>query len=121
MNKRRRACKRNGLLFYTDRRAYPDSAYEYYSEYNPNGNLMHSFTLLYSAGIGINRYYEEAGQAVKEENPDAPYPFSIENLILKMRREYGLIIEKRGHAKDVSRFVYHSRPYYEVVAGIAPP
>lgn len=82
---------------------------------------MHSFTLLYSAGIGINRYYEEAGQAVKEENPDAPYPFSIENLILKMRREYGLIIEKRGHAKDVSRFVYHSRPYYEVVAGIAPP
>lgn len=71
--------------------------------------------------IGIDKFYDENGNLVKEVNHDLPYKFSIDDLREKIKKEFDLDIVKDYNFKEpsaikVSRSFYGKVPSYYQVA-----
>jgi hypothetical protein len=73
---------------YIEERNFPNSPYTFYSEYDDKGNIIKYIKLFSGFHIGIGLYYDSTGNIVKEEDFDAAYPFSVDDLINKMKEEY---------------------------------
>ncbi|WET48451.1 hypothetical protein PYS58_17960 [Chryseobacterium indologenes] len=63
-----------------------------------NNNLKSIGRNFYSFPIGIFKEYDESGKLIREVNNDAPYKFSIDDLINKIKKEYDVDIV--GDYKD---------------------
>ncbi|KAK9670740.1 hypothetical protein QE152_g41226, partial [Popillia japonica] len=100
--------------YYIDERHYPNSPYLYYCEYDKYGRIKISLTNFYSTFIGKITYYDTSGNIVNETDEDAPYKFSIDDLILKMRREYNIDIEDKKKIWGVYRYVVDNGVFYDV-------
>ena len=101
---------------YWEKRKYPNSAYEFYSEYDAKGLLMKTLTSFYTAEIGVMCFYDVSGNITQKENLDAPYKFSLDDLIDKMKDEYEIDILTPNLIWDVNRYVVdkENMPFYEV-------
>lgn len=99
---------------YIDERRYPNSPYKYSCVYYPDGMIMVSLTQFYSVYIGKDYYYDTTGNLVKEVDNDAPYKFSIDDLILKMKQEYNIDMEHVGKVRSLDRFAADNSVFYEV-------
>ena len=76
--------------------------------------------------IGITKEYNKMGKLIKETNEDAPYEFSVKDLIQKFKKEYNIDLEDREKSSGKSNSVYdgvrrypteecyHNKPIYEV-------
>lgn len=108
---------------YYEYRKYPNSAYEFFSEYDVNGFLLHTLITFYSIEFGIVKYYDRSGSIVKEENLDIPYKFSIDDLINKMKAEYDVNITDSRICVGVDRGIeekYNNNPLYCVYINADP-
>ena len=100
--------------YYLDERHYPNSAYTYTCMYNARGYITLSLTRFYDMIIGKTIYYDTSGNTSREIDEDAPYLFSIDDLILKMKREYNIDIENQEKIWLVSRYPDNNNVFYEV-------
>ena len=108
---------------YYEYRKYPNSAYEFFSEYDVNGFLLHTIVTFHSIEFGIVKHYDSSGNIVKEENLDIPYKFSIDDLIDKMKAEYDVNITDSRICVSVDRGIeekYNSNPLYDVYINADP-
>jgi len=81
---------------YWETRKCPHSIYRFHSEYDVNGVLTKTHTSFYGNKFGIIRNYDSSGNVVSEEDLEVSYPFSIDNLIDKMKAEYDIdILDKQ--------------------------
>ena len=102
---------------YWEYRKYPNSAYEFISNYNVKGLLLHTITTFHNTQFGLIKYYDASGNVTKEEDLDIPYKFSIDNLIYKMETEYNVDITDLRICQSASRGVYEEHnniPLYDV-------
>ncbi|WP_428231614.1 hypothetical protein [Flavobacterium sp.] len=53
-------------------------------------NLTKEIESFYDCVIGFQREYNEQQELIKEINHDKPYPFSWQDLVQKMKHEYGI-------------------------------
>ena len=91
--------------------------YNYYYEYDKRGNLRRSLDYFDRFVIGKEYNYDSLGHVTKTIDHDKPYKFSLDDLIKKMKEEYGCdILDKERLIK-----VYRSegkddlhKPWYEV-------
>lgn len=101
---------------YIDERHYPDSPYLYSCVYDSRGRIKVSLTEFHEMPIGKRHDYDTSGNVIKETDEDALYKFSIDDLILKMKREYNIDIE---NTEVISTFVRYKTseldfPLYEI-------
>ena len=108
--------KRLKIDGYYEYRKYPNCAYEFFSEYDKKGLLMLTVTTFYNIECGIFKRYNKLGNVVEEENLDAPYTFSIDDLIDKMKDEYDVDILNVGLVRTASRGFADevNMPFYQV-------
>jgi hypothetical protein len=69
----------------------------------------------YNFRIGKDIYYDENGRVTKEVDNDAPYKFSIDQLIKKIKKDYDVDIEKKTKTVHVRRwlsFELNHKPLY---------
>ena len=101
---------------YWENRNYPNSGYEFVCSYDANGLLLHSLTTFYNIEFGVIQYYDSSGNVTNKKDLDAPYKFSLDDLIDKMKDEYEIDISNTELTDDVSRgFVDKiNLPVYEV-------
>ena len=101
---------------YIENRSFPNSPYRFYSEYDDKGNIIKYIKSFSAFHIGVGLYYDSVGNIVKEENFDAPYPFSVNDLINKMREEYGadLLNKNNGSASRYQEKEHLGIPLYMV-------
>ncbi|WP_300728369.1 hypothetical protein [uncultured Bacteroides sp.] len=104
---------KNGL-YYTDERFYPDSKYIHTCLYDDTGHIKGYSITFYSMTVGKVYAYDVYGKVADEEDMDAPYKFSLENLILKMKKKYGIDIEKGDNVHDFNRFTADNGSFYVV-------
>jgi hypothetical protein len=95
------------------------SPYTFYKTYS-SGNkiLLSEWIEFYRTFTGINRQYNENGKLIKEKDWDLPYPFSIEDLTKKFKKEYNVDIENRKNVRNVYRIERSKTlgiPTYQVV------
>jgi len=89
--------------------------YTIYKNYFLNKVLNYSLLEFYSSAIGKKRIYDEKGKLVKEVDNDAPYKFSIDQLIKKIKKDYDVDIEKKTKTVHVRRwlsFELNHKPLY---------
>lgn len=55
--------------------------------------------------IGVWKIYNSKGEVIKERDEDENYPFSLSDLVIKMKSEYGVDIMDKENI-SVSRFFY---------------
>lgn len=106
------------VVGYDEYRRYPNSAYEYYCRYDEKGNLIRSVSLFYRIPIGYEKIYDTLGYSRDGENYDAPFKFSVEDLISKMKKEYDVNIVDTKICRNVSRGVFDTllnRPIYSIL------
>lgn len=87
------------------------------SYFTKNNQLKSSVHRFYSLSYGFLREYNEEGNLIKEKNLDENYKFSIDDLIKKMRNEYGIDIMNTNKTLDVWRYPLNknvNKAYYEV-------
>lgn len=102
---------------YYENRAYINSPYKYYNEYDILGNLIISNISFYNINTGIGKWYDLSGNIVKTKNFDADYPFSINMLIEKMKNEHDIDIMDAENCKRISRAIYkeyYNTPLYSI-------
>lgn len=68
-----------------------------------NNNLKSIGKHFYSFPIAIYKEYNETGKLVKEVNNDAPYKFSVEDLIKKIKKEHDVDIVTNYRDNDKTR------------------
>jgi len=90
------------VRLYYERRGYINSPYTYYSEYDTNGNIIKNTVSFYDIPVGVAKDYDSSGNVIKEENRDVGFPFSIEMLVEKMKKEHDIDLLK-ARDKWVSR------------------
>jgi len=94
-----------------------NSPYEHFNWYDANGNITMSNARFYGMLIGINQVYDRYGRAHDGENFDAPFKFSLENLIEKMNKEYKINLLDTKKIRSVVRGVQsklQNTPTYSV-------
>lgn len=101
-------------LYYIDSRSYPYSNYIHVCLYDGMGRIKGYNMTFYSIVVGKVYRYDINGQVVHEEDMDAPYKFSLEDLILKMKKEYGIDIEKGKNIRDINRFTTDRGSFYAI-------
>ena len=101
---------------YWENRKYPNTGYRFVCSYDANGLLLHSLTTFYNIEFGIVRHYDSVDNTAKEEDLNAPYKFSLDDLIDKMKDEYEIDILTPNLIWDVNRYVIdkENMPFYEV-------
>ena len=101
---------------YIDERRYPNSPYKYSCAYYPDGMIKVSLTQFHSVYIGKDYYYDTTGKLVKEVDNDAPYKFSIDDLILKMKQEYNIDMVHADVKRvwNLNRYAVDNSVFYEV-------
>jgi len=101
---------------YWEERNYPNSEYKFICCYHDNGLLRHKLTTFYDIHLGVIQFYDKLGNVVREKNWDAPYTFSLDNLIDKMKDEYKIDIRIPELMWSVYRYVSEeiNIPLYEV-------
>lgn len=100
--------------YYIDERHYPNSPYLYCIEYDEKGRIKNFITNFYHIIIGKTIYYNTFGGIVKEVDEDAPYKFSINDLIVKMKCEYNMLIEDKNKVWNVGRYIEDHTPLYVI-------
>jgi hypothetical protein len=105
---------------YVEYREYPNSAYEFYSEYDEKGLLIHSLTTFYNIEFGTIHYYDNRDNISKKNYLEDHYTFSIDDLIDKMKEEYDhdLLNIKNGYAIRWLEPQLSEIPLYQVHAFI---
>ena len=91
--------------------------YRYYYKYDKQGNLLHSVDFFDSFPIREECYYDTLGHVTKTIDHDKPYKFSLDDLIKKMKEEYGCDILDKGRLIKVYRSEGKNdlhKPWYEV-------
>lgn len=95
-----------------------DSPYELTkSYYTKNNQLKLSINKFYSLSYGFLREYDENGNLIKEKDLDKNYKFSINDLIKKMKNEFGIDITDINKTQDVYRYSLNKKvdkAFYEV-------
>lgn len=96
-------------------------------EYNINTlKVIFEMEFFYNCPIGFRREYNENGELIKEINNDAPFKFTWQELIVKMREEYGIELwdlkEQRlknqsglSVGRDAEKITYRVRLYADFV------
>lgn len=75
------------------------------SNYNKETLLISSgATFFYRIPIGITRLYNQKGQLIKEINNDENYPFSIFELIIKLRATHNINLDGGQQVGGVDRY-----------------
>jgi len=81
-----------GLNGYYERITNTKSRYGEYREYFQNGKLKQEGLFFNDFMIGIHRIYDKNGKLVDRIDFNKPFPFSIENLIRKIKNKYKIDI-----------------------------
>lgn len=92
--------------------------FEYYSEYDKNNHQIVKEGKMFSKfPFGKHKTYNDKGEIVKEEDYDKDYPFSIDDLILKMKKDFKIDININKEKLSVNRFIkdVDKKPYYRIV------
>lgn len=79
--------------------------------------ILSNYDEFYLNPIGKVYEYNEAGHIFKETNWDAPYKFSVSDLVKKFKQEYNVDIENTKNVFKINRFEekeYLHIPIYEV-------
>ena len=109
-------------IFFTERGSVVElmsalNHYILYKSYFPNKSLKVIGRRFYDFYIGKWQVYDENGKLIKEEEEDAPYKFSVDQLIKKIKKEYDLDIEKNTKTTIVDRWLapeLNKKPFYSV-------
>jgi hypothetical protein len=89
--------------------------------YMESGNLKISGERFYSADVGSWEYYAANGTLEKRVNRDAPFRFSLNDLIAKMKATYQLDLMRYNQQVDVERSDEEDeRPFYTVTFPVGP-
>ena len=83
-------------------------------------NLLLAGQTFYSMEIGKWNYYDKLGKSIKELDMDESFPFSIENLIKKLKTEYNIDLLDVSKKIIVSRGEVNNQSYYEILIPIIP-
>ena len=103
------------VIRYIEKRKFPGSAYMFYSEYNAKGILVKTLIAFHGTEVGFMRFYDTSGEIIKKEDLDISYKFSTDNLIEKMKAEYGIDIVDTKICYNVTRGIYkehNNNPLY---------
>jgi hypothetical protein len=65
---------------------------------------LNNSTLFCNIAIGITKIYSDKGQIVKEINNDENYPFSIYDLIIKIKKSHNIDLNKGLEVRGVNRY-----------------
>ncbi|OXA94733.1 hypothetical protein [Flavobacterium hercynium] len=85
--------------------------------YNEKTSMLLTYVLqFYQFPIGTAKHYDENGILIKEIDYDKPYPFSLKELIEKIKEEYNIDLEDKEQQAVVSRQIQEDlqKPIYEV-------
>lgn len=93
---------------------YVNTPLKKYIEYDKETlNMTLEIESFYDCPIGYRREYNGSGKLVKEVNADAPFAFSWQDLVEKMRKEYGIELldmkEQRAKGQTGVKVVRDSR------------
>jgi hypothetical protein len=89
-----------------------ETPFEDYKVYFENCNLQLKSTYFYSFPYGTSTEFDENGNIIKETNHDLSYKFSIEDLALKIKKEFKIDIMKKSPWIKIMRFVENSKSFY---------
>ena len=85
--------------------------------YNAKTKALYAIGVdFYQFPIRIDKDYDENGKIVKEIDNDKPYPFSMEQLIEKIKKEYNVNLEQKTPGTWANRSIPEElkKPVYEV-------
>ena len=90
--------------------------YKLYKSYFINKNLNTIGRGFSMFNIGVWEIYDENGKMIEEIYNDRPYLFSLEQLIVKVKKEYNVDLETKVSGMLVNRMVSEDlkKPVYEV-------
>ena len=91
--------------------------YRYYYEYDTEGNLRHMIVSFSRFDIGNEYSYDSLGQVTETIDHSKPYKFKLNDLIEKMKKEYGCDILDKERTSEVCRSDGKrdlKRPWYSV-------
>ena len=91
--------------------------YRYYYEYDTKGNLRHMIVSFSRFDIGNEYSYDSLGQVTETIDHSKPYKFKLNDLIEKMKKEYGCDILDKERTSEVCRSDGKrdlKRPWYSV-------
>ena len=91
--------------------------YSYYYEYDTKGNLRHMIVCFNGFNIGKGYRYDSLGQVTETIDHSKPYKFKLNDLIEKMKKEYGCDILDKERTSEVCRSDGKrdlKRPWYSV-------
>ena len=88
--------------------------YRYYAK---TDILMQESKFFYSVLIGKTYTYNEIGKLIKEENWDAPYKVSIEELMTICKKKLGLDLMDMSLRKGVERYSHLTPIYVITISG----
>ena len=88
--------------------------YQYYIKTNI---LKEEIVLFYDMIIGKTYTYNEKGELIKEENWDAPYKVSIEELMTICKKKLGLDLMDMSLRKGVERYSHLTPIYVIIISG----
>lgn len=106
------------IIGYREDCSYPHSPYTYSYEYNTEGYLIKSWATFYgNMRVGKMIEYDANGFKIKETDFDAPYKFSVTDLVNKMQKDYHIDLMDKRNVFSINRFDHKDlrTAYYEVI------
>ena len=106
------------IIGYREDCSYPHSPYTYSYEYNTEGYLIKSWATFYgNMRVGKMIEYDANGFKIKETDFDAPYKFSVTDLVNKMQKDYHIDLMDKQNVFSINRFDHKDlrTAYYEVI------
>ena len=89
-----------------------NSPYHIYKEFHTNTTLKSKTTEFYTFPIGITKEYNENGKLIKETNWEKDYSFSVEDLVKKIKSEFGIdLIQDYRDKKSTQMIVIRQGPF----------
>ena len=83
-------------LRYQEYRWIGDSPYSTFKWYNNDGNLTYVRNIFQNKiTIGWEKEYDDKGNLVKKQNLGADFKFTVDSLIIKMKKEYNMDLTKQ--------------------------
>ena len=93
------------IIGYREDCSYPHSPYTYSYEYNTEGYLIKSWATFYgNMWVGKMIEYDGKEFKIKETDFDAPYKFSVTDLVNKMKRDCHVDLMDKQKVLSVNRF-----------------
>ena len=71
--------------------------------YYLSGIIKYEANYFYNCLIGISKHYDPSGKLIKEIDEDAPYKFSLEDLIKMVKEEYHIDLMKPRPRMSITR------------------